>query len=77
MKYTSQTWSLIAYVFGINSKTGNKDGYIQKRWDSNSKIQTGIKTETWRKVAPKQKRKMLVFKKAIEDERQEHEYNHS
>ena len=37
----------------------------------------GIKTETWRKVAPKQKRKMLVFKKAIEDERQEHEYKHS
>ena len=37
----------------------------------------GIKTETWRKVAPKQKRKMLVFKKAIEEERQEHEYNHS
>ena len=28
-------------------------------------------------VTAKQKIKMLVFKKAIEEERQEHEYNHS
>ena len=31
MKYTFQTWFLIAYAFGINSKTRNKDGYIKKK----------------------------------------------
>ena len=78
MKYTFQTWFLIAYAFGINSKTRNKDGYIKKRWELKfENTDKCIKTETWRMVTAKQKIKMLVFKKAIEDERQEHEYNHS
>ena len=63
MKYTSQTWSLIAYAFGINSKTGNKDGYIQKRWDSNSKIQTGIKTNM-EKGCTKTKKKDACIQKS-------------
>ena len=50
---------------------------LKKDENLNSKIQTGIKTEIWRNGAAKQKIKMPVFKNDIEEEIQEHEYNHS
>ena len=55
-----------------------KMAILKKKWELKfENTDKCIKTETWRMVTAKQKIKMLVFKKAIEEERQEHEYNHS